>query len=402
MDPHAAPTFSTNAPSLQTLGGLSLGAVQELKPLLLLAYLLIKGATPRDRLARLFWPDSSDPRNNLRVSLCKLRGWGVTVTTDGEYLSAEHPSDHLAGAASDNCAEFLRGVELSGVSPELEEWVFTRREGLAAQAQEALLREAARVTDREELLGRAWRVPGAPLPSAGTLARFLSLCRAGTALHGALSDELAELWDGTLPVQEPLAQALLAGWLEGGVTWLAGDAAQWQPSLDRVRALLEADGQRVLNLHVPPGVGGQGPAQELEDQLTRACRSAAPRTLTVILTGTAPALAAALPDTLAGWPDVRFLVLGGVPAAGEGLILTLPDYCDGVMPGRAAGAERTRTRPAGTPLRALLPGGRGPAGLQRRCGQHRPPHGATGPPRGFLSARPTVRSPTRPDSTLGV
>jgi len=395
------PTSSSQAVPLQTRGCLRLGHVQEPKPLLLLAYLLIEGATPRDRLARLLWPDSSDPRNNLRVSLCKLRGWGVTVTTDGDCLSAEHPSDHRTGGACGAGAGFLRGVELAGVSPELEDWVLGRREELAAQTQETLLREAAPVTDRDELLDRAWHLPDAPLPSAATLARFLSLCRAGTALHGSLSEELADLWDGTLPTREPLVQALLAGWLEGGVTWLAGDAAQWRPSLDRVRALLEADGQRVLSLHVPPGVGGQRHAQELEDQLTQACRSAAPRTLTVILTGAAHALAAALPDTLAGWPDVRFLVLGGVPAAGEGLILTLPDYCDGVMPGRAAGAERTRTRPAGTPLRALLPGGRGPAGLQRRCGQHRPAHGATGPPRGLLSARPTVRSPTRPDSTLG-
>lgn len=130
-------TASIQPPPLQTLGRLSLGNVLEPKPLLL-AYLLIEGATPRDRLARLLWPGSTDPRNNLRVSLCKLKGWGVTVTTDGESLSAQHPSDHLTGAASGDCADFLQGVELSGVSDELEDWVLGHRERLAARAQEAL------------------------------------------------------------------------------------------------------------------------------------------------------------------------------------------------------------------------------------------------------------------------
>ncbi|GGR74133.1 hypothetical protein GCM10008959_39220 [Deinococcus seoulensis] len=395
---------------------MSLGAVQELKPLLLLAYLLIEGATTRDRLAQLLWAGTADPKNNLRVSLCKLRGWGVTVTTDGEYLSAEHPSDHVAGAASGDCAEFLRGVELSGVSPELEDWVFTRRERLAAQAQEALLRKAARVTDREELLGRAWRVPGAPLPSAGTLARFLSLCRAGTELHGSLSEELAELWDGTLPVQEPLAQALLAGWLEGGVTWLAGDAAQWQPSLGSARALLEADGQRVLSLHVPPGMTAQACAHVLGTQVARACQDGPAQALTVVLRGAAHTLnSAALAEALTGWLDVRFVVLGGAPASGVGLVLTQPAAA--LRGGRPAGStcavrvpwpagrDRARPRlewPLPSGLRGRRHGGRGgslPAATIHALRVRQAPS-ATGPPL-VLSARVAVRTlHSGPDAPL--
>lgn len=411
MDPHAAPTLSTDAPSLKTLGGLSLGAVQEPKPLLLLAYLLIEGATPRDRLARLLWPDSSDPRNNLRVSLCKLRGWGVIVSTDGEYLSAEHPSDHLAGGASGPRAEFLRGVELSGVSPELEDWVFTRRERLAAQAQEALLREAAHVTDREELLGRAWHVPGAPLPSAGTLARFLSLCRVGTALHGSLSAELAELWDGPLPTQEPLAQALLASWLEGGVTWLTGDAAQWQPSLDSVRALLEADGQRVLSLHVPSGMTAQAYVHELGTQVTRACQDGPAQALTVVLRGEAHILnSAALAEALTGWLDVRFVVLGGAPASGVGLVLTQPAALRGGYPAGDTHATRAfrpaahaRTLPAGRRHRDAGGDVNGHTHSVRHAQKARHAHGATGPPPRSSSNRVTVRGPDSPGLyTLGL
>ncbi|MCD0161684.1 hypothetical protein IHN63_10240 [Deinococcus sp. 6YEL10] len=398
------PTTPLNSQPLRTLGGLSLGAVQEPKPLLLLAYLLIEGATPRDRLARLLWPDSTDPRNNLRVSLCKLRGWGVTVSTDGEYLSAEHPSDHLAGAASGDCADFLRGVDLSGVSAELEDWVFGHRESLAAQVQEALLREAADGAHREELLGRAWRVPGAPLPSAGTLARFLSLCRAGTALHGSLVGELADLWDGPLPTQEPLAQALLAGWLEGGVTWLAGDAAQWQQSLGSVRALLEADGQRVLSLHVPPGMTAQACAHELGTQVARACQDGPAQALTVVLRGEAHTLnSAALADALTGWLDVRFFVLGGAPASGARLVLTLHGPVQqGRRPARSVQALRVAW-PAGRDWTRLSVIPRSGAGDTTRDAHSARParwvqhtHSATGPPLHLSAARVTVRRPEAP------
>lgn len=398
------PTTPLNSQPLRTLGGLSLGTVQELKPLLLLAYLLIEGATPRDRLARLLWPDSSDPRNNLRVSLCKLRGWGVTVSTDGDYLSAEHPSDHLAGGASGDCADFLRGVDLSGVSAELEDWVFGHRESLAAQAQEALLCEAADAAHREELLGRAWRVPGAPLPSAGTLARFLSLCRAGTELHGSLVGELAELWDGPLPTQEPLAQALLAGWLEGGVTWLAGDAAQWQQSLGSVRALLEADGQRVLSLHVLPGMTAQACAHMLGTQVARACQDGPAQALTVVLRGEAHTLnSAALAEALTGWLDVRFFVLGGAPASGAGLVLTLHGPVQqGLHAARSVQALRVAW-PAGRDWTRLSVIPRSGAGDTTRDAHGARParwvqhtHSATGPPLHLSAARVTVRRPDAP------
>ena len=409
------PTTPINAHSLQTIGGFSLGTVQELKPLLLLAYLLIEGTTPRDQLAQLLWPGSADPRNNLRVSLCKLKGWGVTVTTDGDFVSAEHPSDHLAGAASGDCAGFLPGVELSGVSAELEDWVFGHRERLATQAQEALLREAAHVTDREELLGRAWCVPGAPLPSAGTLARFLSLCRAGTALHGSLSAELAELWDGNLPTQEPLAQALLAGWLEGGVTWLAGDVAQWQRPLGSVQALLEADGQRVLSLHVPPEVAAQACAHELERQVAQACQCVPAQALTIVLSGEEHTLnSAAMVEALAGWPDVRFVVLGGAPASGVGLVLTLhgPALRGGRPAGGTyavrvpwpAGRDRARPRLEWPPPSGLRgrPGGRGgslPAATVHAFRVRQAPS-ATGPPL-VLSALVAVRTlHSGPDAPL--
>ncbi|MCD0169457.1 hypothetical protein [Deinococcus sp. 23YEL01] len=398
------PDTFINACSLQTLGGLSLGTVQEPKPLLLLAYLLIEGATPRDRLAQLLWAGTANPRNNLRVSLCKLKGWGVTVSTDGEYLSAEHPSDHQAGAASGNCAGFLRGVELSGVSAELEDWVFGHRERLATQAQEALLREAAHVTDREDLLGRAWRVPGAPLPSAGTLARFLSLCRAGTALHGSLSAELAELWDGNLPTQEPLAQALLAGWLEGGVTWLAGDAAQWQRPLGSVQALLEADGQSFLSLHVPPEVAAQAYAQDLQRQVAQACQCVPAQALTIVLSGEEHTLnSAAMVEALASWPDVRFVVLGGAPASGARLVLTLHGPVQqGRRPARSVQALRVAW-PAGRDWTRLSVIPRSGAGDTTRDAHSARParwvqhtHSATGPPLHLSAARVTVRRPEAP------
>jgi hypothetical protein len=61
--------------SLRTLGSLALEgtALRRPKPLLLLAYLALEGATPRRRLAELFFGDTKDPLDSLSTALKYLK-----------------------------------------------------------------------------------------------------------------------------------------------------------------------------------------------------------------------------------------------------------------------------------------------------------------------------------------
>lgn len=148
-------------------------------------------------MAELLWPDASNPRHSLSVALSQLRsatrGSGLDpVEADEARVSTRLECDavQLTRAATDRDQErvaelyrgpFLAGVELEG-NVELEEWLYEKRELLAARAQLALLelaeaaltngnrRAAATLTERaaslqaeagaddEALLGRLYRL----------------------------------------------------------------------------------------------------------------------------------------------------------------------------------------------------------------------------------------------------
>jgi hypothetical protein len=141
---------------LQTLGHLALpgGAVTRPKSLLLLAFLAHEGPSDRDRIARLFFPASRDPRDALCTA---LRRAGGLVVADGGRLRTGVVTDALAferaaleTAPADALAlyagPFVQALTVD-LGPELEEWVLVTRERLASLARDlhlAMARDALR------------------------------------------------------------------------------------------------------------------------------------------------------------------------------------------------------------------------------------------------------------------
>ena len=118
------------APSL-TVGGVT----HPLAPpdALLLAWLALEGATPRERLAALLWPDSSAEaaRNALRQRLFRLRkqiGFEVVSGSAALVLAAGVRHD-----LSDTSA--LLGALTQPDCPEIDAWLAKRRAGQRASAQ---------------------------------------------------------------------------------------------------------------------------------------------------------------------------------------------------------------------------------------------------------------------------
>jgi hypothetical protein len=143
-----AATGNLTMPILRTFGCLALPGsdLTRPKPLLLLAYLTLEGPTDRDRLSRLFFAASSDPRDALSTTLRRLRGVVVTASVDDARLTTQVRADAIsfeeralrsdAPAALDYYrGPFLQGLDLA-VGIELEEWILTRREAFAALARD--------------------------------------------------------------------------------------------------------------------------------------------------------------------------------------------------------------------------------------------------------------------------
>jgi tetratricopeptide (TPR) repeat protein len=163
---------------LRTLGGLSWEKAPDFrkkKPLLLLAYLALEGPRSRRHLVELFWPEASDALNSLSVALARLRGPGVPLEGE-EVLSVRVPCDALdleAALARGDLEEafrlyrgrFLEGAD-EGLSPELEEWVWGKREALALSLWAVCRKEAEALAglgfqeEAQALLARARALPG--------------------------------------------------------------------------------------------------------------------------------------------------------------------------------------------------------------------------------------------------
>ena len=183
---------------LVTLGGVELygRSFTRLKPLLLLAYLTLEGPRERRHLAELFWPEASDPLNSLSAALTRLRKaapgaldadelrvWS-TLTSDVAELLRRLEQGELAEALTLYRGPFLAGVTLPDWSAELEEWVYARREDIAARVQRALLKEAERVASQGDFAraGRfaeqAYRLEAAPVLEPEELTRLYHLLQA--------------------------------------------------------------------------------------------------------------------------------------------------------------------------------------------------------------------------------
>ncbi len=147
---------------LHTLSGLRLEHTNfsRPKPLLLLAYLCLEGKQEKRFLAELFWQGASNHLNSLAKALSQLRQVGVvdndevhawaTVSTDiNDFLGAWERKD-FEEAVTLYQSSFLSGFYLPDWSVEVEEWVYSTREYLAARMREALLELAERSNDNKE------------------------------------------------------------------------------------------------------------------------------------------------------------------------------------------------------------------------------------------------------------
>ncbi|WP_145975605.1 NB-ARC domain-containing protein [Deinococcus gobiensis] len=136
---------------LRTLGNLELidNAFGRAKPLTLLAYLVLEGPTTRRQLRTLFWNDSTEAGNSLRVTLSQLRTvLPDQIIVEGEQVRVELQCDaalmlqavqeqRYADALSFYKGPFLPGWGQHGA--ELEEWWGQTRDYLASRAAQAAL-----------------------------------------------------------------------------------------------------------------------------------------------------------------------------------------------------------------------------------------------------------------------
>ena len=168
---------------LKTLGKLELvdSAFGRAKPLTLLAYLALEGPMTRRQLRTLFWGNSAEAGNSLRVTLSQLR----TVLTDGIFVQGEQVRVDLTCDA----ALLLRAVQearytdalalyggpfLPGGAPhstELEEWWAETRDYLASRAAQAAL-----------ALGEAAASTGDWAQGGASAAQALDILSGGSAL----------------------------------------------------------------------------------------------------------------------------------------------------------------------------------------------------------------------------
>ena len=177
------------------------------KALTLLTYLSLQGPVSRRRLRELFWPHAQDAGASLRVVLDQFRRRLPGVVQGDDTLEANIVSDaarllglgERQGDAADAEAyagPFLSGVELNGVSGELEEWVLDTRERLAGAARLAMVRAAELAGSPAEAAHwteRAAAITEAQPPESELLERMLRLTLPGSLLEAELRRDLSEV-----------------------------------------------------------------------------------------------------------------------------------------------------------------------------------------------------------------
>lgn len=186
---------------LLTLGGLTLSGVGfvRVKPLLLLTYVVLEGRKDRRHLAELFWPQATNPLNSLSVALKQLKHHvpdafrststhvASDVICDAQTFLQISDADHDQRALEIYRGPFLQGVFLHGWSVELEEWIYSTREVLAARARRALL-AASEIQAADGHFGmaakyaeQAYLLPGASPMEPGELRSVYTLLAAGNS-----------------------------------------------------------------------------------------------------------------------------------------------------------------------------------------------------------------------------
>ena len=155
------PHHAASPPTLRTLGALHLAGspVTRPKPLLLLAYLAHEGPTDRERLARLFFGSSRDPRDALSTTLRRLGSLveqeaktdgrvGTRITTDALEFQRHAISAAPQVALGQYRGSFIQAAPV-GCGVEVEEWIVSTREHLGSIARDLYLALARWELDRD-------------------------------------------------------------------------------------------------------------------------------------------------------------------------------------------------------------------------------------------------------------
>ncbi|QFP77715.1 tetratricopeptide repeat protein [Deinococcus sp. AJ005] len=275
---------------LLTFGPLELQgtAFRREKPLLLLAYLSLRGTQERRTLARQFWPDAADPMNSLSVALGQLRHVSadllrVTDTQVATPLECD-VSDLLRACRSqdlDQARRIYRGAFAAGIgagdlSDDLAEWLLATRESGADAYRRLLLGQARAAVDAGTGGAGVWAalayaVPGAAPPDPETFGELHNLLAAERHPDAALLErQAAELGVALHAPSVSLTgrQAELARIMEvppGQTLWLLGPAGIGKSALlaASVGTLLRGQGGRPhATLLALPEVPHPGPVTE--------------------------------------------------------------------------------------------------------------------------------------------
>ena len=274
---------------LVSLGGLQLepDAYPRPKLLLLLCYLALEGGRSREHLRTLFWPQATDASASLRVALAQLKADlpGVLQFTeslvstdlgcDAVSLLEAFEAGDLARTVALYRGAFLDGASTAEWGLELEEWVLTTREFLAARVVEAHLRLAeeaqafAETAVAEDHAIAARNLPGAALAEPDTLLRLHDLF-VGIG-HPLASDLRREADDLGLSLQRrtaPLTSIVAPHNLPASLdTFVARQAER----LELVKLLGQTE-SRLVTVVGPGGVGKSRLSLEVARELHRGRR----------------------------------------------------------------------------------------------------------------------------------
>lgn len=267
---------------LRTLGQAALegSRLKRPKPLLLLGYLALEGATARPHLRELFWATAAKPADSLRVALGQIREAAPgALSEEGEVVGLALPSDvgELLEAfrrQPQRIPELYRGEFFSGLRLEkgdaaLENWLLQAREKLAAQVQSRLLAlgeeewAGQQVDAASERIRQIYAATGTKGLEAGELQRLRRLAAATNhELVGVLEKESR----GDVAVADPLPFPPLEVPARASLPRSSTSFIGREAELRELLALLTEPGVRLLTIQGVGGIGKTRLALELSER----------------------------------------------------------------------------------------------------------------------------------------